>query len=89
MPKNLKTITAAVAIFASFGVAGPASAAQDNKGSAVRCQAAQNGKHNGFECSAFVDDTAGTCPRGYELMSAPVFASDADANGNAWVCKTV
>jgi hypothetical protein len=91
MTKRLKQMTTLAAIGATFALAAPAQAAQDSgNGKTRRCEAAQNGKHNGFDCEAFVDDRAdGSCARGYERVPAPIYATTADANGNTFVCRPI
>jgi hypothetical protein len=56
------------------------------QGKAQRCEAAQNGQHRGFSCEAVTDDSAGACPRGYNLVLAAT-QQPVDVNGNGWVCR--
>ena len=80
MNTRLKRITALATMCAALGVAAPAQAAQDN-GKSRRCEAAVNGKHNGFACLDIVDDTVvNQCPRGYTLTAIGGVAVDWNIN---------
>ena len=85
MTTRLKNITTALVVCASFAAAGTASAAQDNPGATTRCEAAQNGQHNGFTCGP-VDDSNGVCARGYNRVPTSGDATGLDTNSNGWVC---
>ena len=85
---RLKLLTTMATIAATFAVAGPASAAPTaNNGTAQRCEAAQNGNHNGFECADTVDNRAnGTCVRGYDRVTVTLLP-EVDLNADGIICR--
>jgi hypothetical protein len=72
----------------SFAAAAPVHAKSDNgHGKVQRCQAAKNGKHNGFTCeTGGGETTAGQCPSGFNAMPMR-FDPTADANANGIICR--
>ena len=81
-------IATGIVCTASFAAAGPVHAKSDKgNGKVQRCEAAQNGKHNGFSCEAGGGQTTQTqCPSGYNAMPSR-FDLAADANGNGIICR--
>lgn len=87
MNTRLKRITALATMSAALFVAAPAQAGQDNgNGKQQRCEAAVNGKHNGFSCIEILDDdVVGQCPRGYTLTAIGGIALDWNTNNQICV----
>ena len=81
-------IATGIVCTASFAAAGPVHAKPDNgHGKVQRCQAAQNGKHNGFTCETSGGNTTATqCPAGYLAMPSQ-FGIAADLNRNGIICS--
>jgi hypothetical protein len=82
-------IATGIVCTASFAAAAPVHAKSDNgHGKVQRCQAAKNGKHNGFTCETSSGETTDAqCPAGYSAMPTR-FAPEADANANGIICRS-
>ena len=82
-------IATGIVCTASFAAAGPVHAKSDNgNGKVQRCEAAKNGKHNGFTCETDTGTTVNVqCPAGF-IPVAMRFDPSADLNGNAIICKS-
>ena len=72
----------------SFAAAAPVHAKSGNgHGKVQRCEAATNGKHNGFTCETEGGTIDLICPSGYSVFPSR-FDPDADANGNGFICRS-
>ena len=81
-------IATGVVCTVSFAAAGPVHAKSDNgHGKAQRCQAAKNGKHNGFTCETEGGTIDLICPSGYSVFPSR-FDLAADTNGNGFICRS-
>ena len=85
---RLKLLTTIATVAATFAVAAPASAAPaPNNGTVKRCEAAQNGNHNGFACAETVDNRAnGNCPRDFERVTVTLMP-EVDLNDDGVICR--
>lgn len=82
-----RTLVTGMICAASLAAAAPAQAKSDSHGKSQRCQAAQNGRHNGFVCETSTGIVRGRCADGYFATPA-AYAPDADLNGNEIVCQS-
>ena len=82
-------IATGIVCTASFAAAGPVHAKSDNgHGKVQRCQAAQNGKHNGFTCETTGGESTDVqCAGGYTAAISR-FAPEVDLNANGIICRS-